>query len=151
MLQRILNELFTAEVGKGAFLNGTKIQISQTVDLSKAFVALNRGQNAQEKLRYGKICSLLAGEVRTYRCTGSIATDLCYVASGRYDAEIINGCPIHDIAGGALLVKEAGAVILDFEGKESDWEKNVSDEDVNDVIIANKDSATKSQGFLQGV
>lgn len=145
------DELFTAQQGKGAFLNGQSLTISHNADLAKAFIALNRGQNTAEKKRYGRICSIMTTQVRSYRCTGSIATDLCYVASGRFDAQIINGCAIHDIAGGVLLVKEAGGVNLNFHGQAYSWQENLADDETNDLIVGSAKLAKKLQLLIKGI
>ncbi|KAK9031450.1 hypothetical protein V6N11_032828 [Hibiscus sabdariffa] len=94
----IMNELFTAVLGKGAFLNGTPIRVSSQNELVK---------------------SLLATEVRSLRMSGSCALNLCGIACGRLDLfyEIGYGGP-WDVAAGVLIVKEAGGLVYDPFGKD---------------------------------
>ncbi|XP_054800196.1 inositol-phosphate phosphatase-like isoform X2 [Prosopis cineraria] len=96
----ILNELFTAIRGRGAFLNGNPIKASSQTEL---------------------ISSLLATEVRSVRMAGSCAMNLCGVACGRLDAcfELGFGGP-WDVAGAAVIVREAGAEVYDPSGKDFD-------------------------------
>ncbi len=121
----ITGEIFTAEKGKGAFLNGKKISASGLDDISKAVVLVNRGASKEEKVRYTKIFDLLYKHVRSIRVYGSTALDLCYTAAGRFEAVIDNGCEFYDCAAGNLIAMEAGAMVTDFKG--SRWAVKKSD------------------------
>jgi myo-inositol-1(or 4)-monophosphatase len=115
VLAAILNpytkELFHAEKGKGAFLNGQPIRVSSQ-DFSKALVSI--GTSPYDSVLAGKTMKaaekflLAAGDLRR---TGSAAIDLCDVACGRSDIywELI--LSPWDFAAGALIVKEAGGLI----------------------------------------
>eukprot|EP00210_Caulerpa_lentillifera_P008127 g7761.t1 len=116
----VLDELFAAEKGKGAFKNGEKIQTSQTNVLNNALFATELGvirdQEVIEPI-FQRISSL-ALNTRSLRCGGSIAIDLCNVACGRLDFcyEIgFGGC--WDVAAGSLIVQEAGGSVFDPTGK----------------------------------
>ena len=112
--QPITDELFTAEKGKGAFLNGKKISVSNISDISKAFVTVDRGKTQHEKERLVAVVAELNKHVRSMRMPGSGALQTCYVACGRFDAGIFNGLSFYDVAAAALIAQEAGAQITDF-------------------------------------
>ncbi len=106
-LDPVRNELFTAEKGKGAFLNGRPIRVSARSRIGESVMAIGfskTNETAQLGLGYFQKYSLKA---RKLRVMGAAALDLAYVASGRLDAyyEYVR---IWDIAAGLLLVVEAG-------------------------------------------
>lgn len=119
----IIDELFTAIIGKGAFLNGKPIKVSSQSELVKALLATEAGTK-RDKLTLdattGRINSLLF-KVRSLRMCGSCASNLCGVACGRLDLfyELEFGGP-WDVAGGAVIVKEAGGFVFDPSGSEFD-------------------------------
>jgi myo-inositol-1(or 4)-monophosphatase len=103
------NELFSAELGGGAYLNNQRLRLRERKDLSQALVAFSR-------MPFAKI-AWLAEHTMGIRKPGAVALNLAYLAAGRFDA-CLSGpqCP-WDIAAGALLVQEAGGVITDAAGK----------------------------------
>ncbi|CAH1109491.1 unnamed protein product [Psylliodes chrysocephalus] len=115
----ILEQLFTARSGKGAFLNGKQIRVSNTTSLSKALIIIeNYGcapvhQITPEVVEL--ISSLITGSHST-RALGSAALDLCMVACGGADAFYNYGIKIWDIAAGMLIVREAGGLCTDPRG-----------------------------------
>ncbi|XP_049395910.1 inositol monophosphatase 2 [Solanum stenotomum] len=119
----IIDEIFTAIDGRGAFLNGKPIKVSSESQLIKALVATEVGTNRDKAIvdaTTGRINRLLF-KVRSLRMSGSCALNLCGVACGRLDLfyEIEFGGP-WDVAAGALIVKEAGGLVLDPSGSEFD-------------------------------
>ncbi|GMP75765.1 hypothetical protein CsSME_00032738 [Camellia sinensis var. sinensis] len=119
----IMDELFTGVHRKGAFLNGNPIKVSSQSELVKSLLVTEAGTQ-RDKLTLdattNRINSLLF-KVRSLRMCGSCALDLCGVACGRIDLfyELGFGGP-WDVAGGAVIVTEAGGVIFDPSGKEFD-------------------------------
>ena len=116
------NELFLAEQGKGAYLNGTPIHTSKR-PLELALVAFGtapyyKKQCGEKTFQLLKELFLCCSDVR--RC-GSAALDLAYLAAGRND--IFFECILSpwDIAAGALLITEAGGVISDMNGNPIDY------------------------------
>lgn len=109
-------ELFTAIRGVGAFLNGKKIQVDNTVMMDDAYVLVNRGPMAEERERCAKICLILARAVRSYRFFGSASLENCYVACHRFDAVINNNSQFYDSEAGNLVALEAGARVTNFSG-----------------------------------
>jgi inositol-phosphate phosphatase / L-galactose 1-phosphate phosphatase len=115
----ILNELFTACKGEGAFLNGTPIQVSNQSDLQKALVATEIGttRDAETVEAVFDRVKNLTSVSQSVRCCGSCAMNLCGVACGRLDAfyEIgFGGC--WDVAAAAVVLQEAGGQVLDPAG-----------------------------------
>jgi myo-inositol-1(or 4)-monophosphatase len=111
-------ELFTAERGGGAFLNGRPMHVSSAGTLLEA--VLVTGFPYDVHARVAEIVGLFAefvGRARAVRRLGSAAIDLCYVAAGRMDGFWERDLKPWDIAGGALMVSEAGGAITNFRGE----------------------------------
>lgn len=110
-------ELFTAERGGGAFLNGRPLQVSGATSLLDA--VLVTGFPYDVHTRVDEIVGLFGafvGRARAVRRLGSAAIDLCYVAAGRMDGFWETDLKPWDIAGGALIVSEAGGRVTSVEG-----------------------------------
>lgn len=105
-------ELFVAELGKGAFLNGQRIVGRDTVrslDAALASVDFRR-------LNTSLISRLsVQPPYHTHRNFGASVLDWCYTASGRYDVYLHGGQPLWDYAAGALILQEAGAFVCCIE------------------------------------
>jgi myo-inositol-1(or 4)-monophosphatase len=111
-------ELFTAERGGGAFLNGAPLRVSSATELVDAMLVT--GFPYDVHTRVDEIVGLFGafvGQVRAVRRLGSAAIDLCYVAAGRLDGFWESDLKAWDIAGGALIVAEAGGRITNMEGE----------------------------------
>ena len=111
------NELFTATRGAGAFLNDRRIRVSATDKLEDALIGtgfpFREFAHFDEYLRmFGEVTRRCAG----VRRPGSAALDLAWVAAGRTDGFWEMGLSPWDMAAGALLVREAGGMVGDFEG-----------------------------------
>jgi myo-inositol-1(or 4)-monophosphatase len=110
-------ELFTAERGGGAFLNGQPIRVSAASALVDAMLVTGFPYDVHS--RVDEIVGLFGafvGRARAVRRLGSAAIDLCYVAAGRLDGFWESDLKAWDIAGGALLLEEAGGRITDLTG-----------------------------------
>ncbi len=111
------DELFFAEKGRGAFLNGTKIKVSKTKDLSEALLATgfpyDRRKDPDQYLRPFREFLMKAREIRRL---GSAAIDLCYVACGRFDGYWEAKLSPWDKAAGMLILSEAGGKLSDYSG-----------------------------------
>lgn len=110
-------ELFTAERGGGAFLNGRPLRVSATADLVDAMLVTGFPYDVHSRIE--EIVGLFAkfvGSARAVRRLGSAAIDLCYVAAGRMDGFWESDLKPWDIAGGALILAEAGGRITNMDG-----------------------------------
>ena len=113
----VLGELFMAERGKGATLNGQPIHVSTRSKLNEClcttgFACLRANQTDNNLPAFNRI----APKLRGVRILGSAAVDLCYVACGRTDGGWERNLKIYDIAAGMLIVQEAGGMVTDFSG-----------------------------------
>ena len=111
-------ELFTAEKGSGARLNGRPIHVSSAGRLVDAMLVT--GFPYDVHTRVDEIIGLFAqfvGVARAVRRLGSAAIDLCYVAAGRMDGFWEADLKPWDIAGGALIVAEAGGLVTRLTGE----------------------------------
>lgn len=113
----MLDELFTAEKGAGAFLNGRRLTVSRTESLSRGLLATGFPYDIREdrnnNINYFKVMVLSAQAVRR---TGSAALDLAYIAAGRFDGFWELKLMPWDTAAGWLLVEEAGGEVTDLRG-----------------------------------
>jgi myo-inositol-1(or 4)-monophosphatase len=114
-------ELFTAERGGGAFLNGQPIRPSTTATLLDALLVTGFPYDVQRKLEeLVDMFGAFLGASRAVRRLGSAALDLCYVAAGRFDGFWEQLLRPWDVAAGALIVEEAGGVITGMDGSPFD-------------------------------
>ncbi len=113
------NEMFSATKGKGAFLNGKKMTVSSR-DVSHSIIAYGTMPYNKDTLGEAtfKLCYKLFMVGNDVRRCGSAALDLAYLAAGRNDMFFELMLSPWDIAAGYLLIKEAGGMITDREGKE---------------------------------
>ena len=110
-------ELFTAERGQGARLNGSPLRVSAATALVDAVVVTGFPYDVHARVE--EIVGLFGafvGRARAVRRLGSAAIDLCYVAAGRMDGFWENDLKPWDIAGGALIVAEAGGRTTNTDG-----------------------------------
>jgi myo-inositol-1(or 4)-monophosphatase len=110
-------ELFTAERGQGAWLNGAPLRVSSAVTLIDSLLCTGFPYHVQQDAH--RLVGLFAeflGVSRAVRRLGSAAIDLCYVAAGRLDGFWEESLQPWDVAGGALIVQEAGGRVTDLAG-----------------------------------
>jgi myo-inositol-1(or 4)-monophosphatase len=115
------NELFTAERGMGAFLNGARLTTSDTDALIDSLLVTGFPYDVHKQS--GDLVQLFGaflGRARAVRRLGSAALDLCYVAAGRFDGFWEQHLKPWDVAAGALIVTEAGGLITGMDGNAFD-------------------------------
>jgi myo-inositol-1(or 4)-monophosphatase len=113
------DECFSAEQGKGAWLNGKAIQIAQSQDLAQSLLVTGfpydtwsaKENNLDHYARF-------AVRSQGVRRLGSAALDLCYVGAGRFDGFWELRLSPWDVAAGALIAEEAGALVTNIQGGE---------------------------------
>jgi myo-inositol-1(or 4)-monophosphatase len=114
-------ELFTAERGVGAFLNGRRLQVSETTELLDSLLVTGFPYDVHQQLqRLVAVFGAFLGRARAVRRLGSAALDLCYVAAGRFDGFWEQRLKPWDVAAGALIVREAGGRITGMDGSPFD-------------------------------
>ena len=118
VLNPITHEMFLAQKGKGATLNGKKIHVSNVKKVHEALLVTgfpyNRNEIMPELLARFERCLRASHDVRRL---GSAALDLCWVAAGRLDGYWEQNLNPWDVAAGTLILTEAGGKVTDFNGK----------------------------------
>ena len=110
-------ELFTAEAGAGARLNGVPLRASTTPVLLDAMLCTGFPYDVHETVdEVVALFGAFVAEARAVRRLGSAALDLCYVAAGRFDGFWEQRLHPWDMAAGALLVTEAGGMVSTMAG-----------------------------------
>jgi len=114
------DELFSASRGNGAHLNNTRIRVSAREKMDNAILATafpfrQRGMMGL----YTGMFSEVFRKVEDIRRYGAASLDLAWVAAGRMDGYFEIGLKPWDVAAGTLLVREAGGVVVDFEGSDA--------------------------------
>ncbi len=118
VLNPLSGELFSAQSGKGATLNGRPIRVSTTDRVSGALLATGFPYDVTPCFdtvtgRLGRCLKAARG----VRRLGSAALDLCFVACGRFDGYWEDSLKPWDIAAGALIAREAGGAVSDLAGR----------------------------------
>lgn len=132
------NRLFYAEKDKGTFVNGKRVHVSNIDSIDKSFIIFCHGKQLEHLKKSVEIYSKFKLICKEVRQLGAASIEQAMVAIGRAEAFILPGAPAWDTAPGALLIKEAGGRVSDFEGRE--WDVTckdllVSNGKVHDEII----------------
>ncbi|XP_069967357.1 uncharacterized protein [Bactrocera oleae] len=116
----IANEMYSAWKGHGAYLNGKRIHVRKCTEMNDAVLAYEVSiiHAASVRDKYVKRLSKLAAVSTGTRCMGSAALTLCYLASGCFDCYHVEDLQPWDIAGGAVILREAGGVLYHSKGGE---------------------------------
>ena len=110
------DEVFAAERGQGATLNGRPMRVSAVEDLNSAMLCTGFPYNVRERPNFERDFANFTMEAQAVRRDGSAAIDLAYVACGRFDGFWEDGLNAWDVAAGLLLIEEAGGLVTDFAG-----------------------------------
>lgn len=128
----IHDELYSAERGKGAFLNGERIHVSDEDQLDDALISISWVKKKTDRRQFIDYIEELSHETSYFRRFGSAALVSAYVACARIDAYMQGGLSPWDMAAAVLIVEEAGGKVTDFKGSPVDVRnKNI------EVIMAN--------------
>ena len=116
--QPTTGNLYYAEEGKGSFLNGMRIHVSERTDLddcvlSTGFACLRARWKEETNLKF---VARIAPDISDIRKYGSAALDCCYTASAAVDGFWELDLKPYDIAAGTIIVREAGGVVTDLYG-----------------------------------
>ncbi len=116
----IANELFTAQRGQGAYLNGVRLQTSAVLRPTNALTAISfptrTKPDSPDYLAFKRCVTVC----QSMRRTGSTALNLAYVACGRFDCNICQCAHPWDVAAGVLLILEAGGLATNTDGRAFD-------------------------------
>jgi len=125
-----IDEFYFAEKGQGAYLNGTKIRVSDISDLDQSYILYCEG-GERNRGRTGRLLHKVYPHVTDIRKLGSAGLETAWVAAGKREAYFTTRIEPWDIAPGVLLVQEAGGKISDFQG--NTWKPQTSD-----LLFSNK-------------
>lgn len=117
-----MDELYTTMAGQGAFLNNDRIRVSGTKDLEEALIG---NESSIASLEVARPYVLARSEQLIKKCIGmrtlgSVALSLAYIASGKLDGCCIEYIKPWNVAAGTILIREAGGVVMNFNGNQYD-------------------------------
>jgi myo-inositol-1(or 4)-monophosphatase len=133
------DEMFTAEKGRGAFLNGRKCRMAGINALEKALVCSDLGYDLQKGRETLEMLQRIFGKALCLRILGSAALGMAYVACGRIGMYFHKNVYPWDIASGILLVTEAGGEVVNWEKRTagySDTQIVASNASLNSLFLA---------------
>ncbi len=118
----ILDELYTAKIGKGAYLNGKKLKVSNENDFQKSLLATGfpytsntNEDDLNDVLKKIKVILPLCQDLRRL---GAASLDLCYIAKGTFEGYYEMNLKAWDVSAGILILTEAGGVVSNINGDE---------------------------------
>jgi myo-inositol-1(or 4)-monophosphatase len=114
------DECFTAEKGKGAFLNGKRLRVTHISDLKQSLVCTGFAYHVQDTKYNFKNFENFVLKTQGVRRDGSAAMNLAYTAAGRFEGFWERGIQAWDMAAGVLMVQEAGGKVTDVSGNPFD-------------------------------
>jgi myo-inositol-1(or 4)-monophosphatase len=109
------DEMFAAERGRGASLNGKPIRVSETEDLSESLIVTGFPYDFKRRNDFARHLTEFLLQSRGVRRDGSAAIDMAYVACGRFDGFWEEGLNPWDMAAGLLLIEEAGGQVTGYD------------------------------------
>lgn len=113
----ILDNLYCAEKGKGAFLNDKEITVNKESDIENSSVSLVFSFECPKEYEPAIFEKLFTKSVKRVLLNWSMALDLCLLAAGKMEAMVVKELHLWDFAAGKLIAKEAGALFTDFSGE----------------------------------
>jgi len=132
-----IEEIAVARKGHGCTVNGRRVLVSSTLNLSKAYIVGCPGGDLNNR-RFAKMSYSLNEAIKDFRKMGSAAIEAYTVATGRVDSFVTLNISPWDIAAGALCVEEAGGMVTDFDGNPWNMEKSdvcMSNGKIHDAIL----------------
>jgi len=110
----IRDEVFTAERGQGAALNGRRIRVSPTPSLASALLCTGFPYDVRERNEFARHFANFIMNAQGVRRDGAAALDLAYVAAGRFDGFWEEGLKPWDVAAGVLIIEEAAGRVSNY-------------------------------------
>ena len=108
------DEMFSAERGQGAALNGRRIRVSATPTLASALLCTGFPYDVRERSEFARHFANFIMSAQGVRRDGAAALDLAYVAAGRFDGFWEEGLKPWDVAAGGLIIEEAGGRVSNY-------------------------------------
>lgn len=140
----ILNELYTAQTGLGAYCNGEQISVQKDANLQNAIIATGfpyvKHEIGKEYWWVVNSFKQLLPKIRDIRRLGAAALDLCYLSSGKVNGFYEINLQPWDVAAGILIVQEAGGVVSNITGKKYDFSQQIivaSNGDIHTELLEN--------------
>ncbi|MDY5050686.1 MAG: inositol monophosphatase family protein [Candidatus Mucispirillum faecigallinarum] len=118
----ILDELYSAETGKGAFCNGSPLKVSDNASLINSLVATGFPYKKDNLPYLMKVLEEVLKSTQGIRRAGAASLDLCYTAKGIYDLYYETRLQPWDMAGGIIIVREAGGIVTKLDGRYHDMD-----------------------------
>jgi myo-inositol-1(or 4)-monophosphatase len=109
------DEMFSAERGQGAALNGRRLRVSSTPTLASALLCTGFPYDVRERNEFARHFANFIMAAQGVRRDGAAALDLAYVAAGRFDGFWEEGLKPWDVAAGGLIIEEAGGRVSNYE------------------------------------
>jgi myo-inositol-1(or 4)-monophosphatase len=135
-----IDEFYFAAKGKGAYLNGVRIRVSNVSDLNQSYILYCEG-GEKDRRRTGELLHKVYPQVTDIRKLGSAGLETAWVAAGKREAYFTTRIEPWDVAPGVLLVEEAGGKVSDFHG--NPWKPQTSD-----LLFSNNELHEKILGLL---
>ena len=137
-------DIYTAERGKGAFLNNKRLRVAARRRLADSIVACALPHHGRGDLALGRReMAAVQDKVAGLRRFGAAALDLAFVASGRFDAYWERDLSAWDMAAGLLLVREAGGFVSDLDGGDDMFAKH-------NIVAGNEPLHSDLRALLKG-
>lgn len=131
-----MSELYTAEVGKGAYLNNQRIKVSNKTKIPESLLTFCHGHHEKSIKKTIKLYQKFKLAARDLRQLGSAAVEMSFVAAGRTESIMIPGAHPWDVGAGTIIVREAGGRVTDLSGK--DWHLGSRDMVASNGLIHKK-------------
>lgn len=112
----ILNELYYAQKGTGAYCNGKKIEVSQEREIDHGMISVIATAEGYDPKKASRIDAKLRDHYVWPINVGCMILPVCYVACGRYIGVIYTGARPWDVAGSLFIAQEAGAKVTEING-----------------------------------
>lgn len=113
----VADQMFWAEKGKGAYLNGKRLQVNNRTELNKSVGTFVRGRDAMSKQEEMIFTQQLFLQTKRLMRNIAPALDWCLLAHGWIDYIVMKNSGVMDVAAGILIAEEAGALVTDFQGE----------------------------------
>lgn len=117
----ILDEMYHASLGSGAYKNNKKISVSKNKILKKSIITYCHGQGPVNTKKAYKLYERFHNKSHHCRHFGCTSLELAMIAAGNTEAHIITGAKIWDVSAGIMLVREANGKVTDWQNK--NWQK----------------------------